>query len=62
MLNRAIDDTMPGRPYAGCNGYRAAIFEALANARPGNLAAPLLFDFAKLVIGAASPYTGPENP
>jgi hypothetical protein len=38
------------------------IFEALANVRPGNLADPLIFDFADLVIGAPSPYTGPEKP
>jgi hypothetical protein len=38
------------------------IFVALVNVRPGNLADPLIFDFADLVIGAPSPYTGPENP
>ena len=62
MLDRAIDDTMPGRPYAGGTGCRAVMSEAQAKVRPGDLADPLLFDFANLVIGAASPYTGPENP
>jgi hypothetical protein len=38
------------------------IFVALVNVRPGNLADPLIFDFADLVIGAPSPYTGPETP
>ena len=62
MLNRAIDDTLPGDQSAGRTGCRAVIFDALANVRPGNQADPLIFDFADLVIGAPSPYTGPENP
>jgi tRNA 2-thiocytidine biosynthesis protein TtcA len=43
-------------------GRRSLIFKELGDVRHSHLADPLLFAFAGLAIGAASPHTTPRNP
>ncbi|MHA1528252.1 MAG: hypothetical protein ACTSVG_04490 [Alphaproteobacteria bacterium] len=62
MLDSTTDDAMPERICPVTPGQRSVMFKALINVRPAHMANPGRFDFAGLAPGAASDYTGPENP